>query len=489
LAICVAFSTALCLAAGLAQAEPLSIQFKNESEFADSQVYIGFVGPEVLVATNRATSAPLSVSQFNSEHWYTLDTLPQGIDLTSFSGRIYVGYGSPWSFTHAGYEPSPVAPSDPNYFKRYDKVELTYHGNAPDVADTTTIDYFSIPMEMNVYRGGTSGTLVSSLSASPTDKTLNAVRTLTSPDDASVVRDANGNFVRVIGPSAYPPSPGLPTSNYDNFDDYLTYGRDSYAPAHGGTLATIKGRFAGVGPAPVTPQTRGQDYHFTATIDSQKNITLSGSGTEIGPHTLLFKYEDLANPSGIYGANPLYYLDGGTSALNPLNDVYGWIIGDLLAGLNIGAVGSTVSIGGQEVGTMDSQDWFKLDSLFSTLQPLHRFYNQWAAELSTISDAYNFAYTDRFAHVVAPLNPSVVDTLEIVILGDTTVAVPEPATWLMLAVGGTLFVAARRRRGQRLMRRSVSCESAGSTTTNDRSSSSSTVMADRTGVSLNMAIK
>lgn len=452
LAICATLTTALCFAEGAIQAGPLSIQFKNESEFTNSQIYIGFVGPETLMATNRATSAPLSVSQFNSEHWYTLDTLPQGIDLTSFSGRIYVGYGTPWHFTHAGYEPSPVSSADPNYYKRYDKVELTYHGNAPDVADTTSIDYFSIPLEMNVYRGGTSGTLVSSLSASPTDKTLNAVRTLTSPDDASVVRDASGNFVRVIGPSAYPPSPGLPTSHYDNFDDYLTYARDSYAPAHGGTLATIKGHFGGVGPAPVTPQTRRQDYHFTATIDGQKNITLSGSGTEVGPRTLFFKYDDLVNPSGIYGANPLYYLDGGADALNPLNDVYGWIIGDLLAGLNIGAVGSTVSIGGREVGTMDSQDWFQLDGLFSSLQPQHRFYNQWAATLSTISDAYNFAYTDRFAHVVAPLNPAEVDTLEIVILGDTLVAVPEPATWLMLAAGGTLLIASRRRLGRRATR-------------------------------------
>ncbi|REK06724.1 MAG: PEP-CTERM sorting domain-containing protein [Planctomycetota bacterium] len=429
-------------------APPLSVQFKNDSGLANSDVYIGFVGPGALDATNAATNAPLSVSQFGDENWYTLDTLPQGIELNSFSGRIYVGYGSPWSFTHSGYEPSPVSPSDPNRLLRYDKMELTYHGNPADVADTTSIDYFSIPLELNVYQGGLAGTKVSSLTASPTQTTLDAVRGIPSPADAAVVTDGGGQFVRVIGPSAYPPSPGLPASPYDNFDAYLTYVRDSYAPSHGGTVATIKGRFAGVGPAPVTPETMGQDYAFTATIDADKNITLTGAGTITGAHTLLFKYEDLTNPSGIYGANPSFYLDGSPTPINPQNDVFGWLIGDLMAGFNIGAIGSTVLEGGVEVGTLDSQDWFALTELFAALQPNDPFYNPWAATMSEISEAYNFAYSDRFDHVVAPLDPARVDTLEVVFLAQ----VPEPSTYVMLATGAALLLAVRfypRRRARR----------------------------------------
>jgi hypothetical protein len=413
-------------------APPLHVQLKNESGMPDSEVYIGFVGPEALVATNVATGASLAASQFNDEHWYTLDALPDGIDLTSFSGRIYVGYGSPWSFTHAGYEPSAVSPSDPNYLKRYDKLELTYHGNPPDVANTTSIDYFSIPLGLNVYQGGTSGTLKGSLSASPTDVTLNAVRALSSPPDAAVVRDGSDNFVRVIAPNAYPPAPGLPASPYDNFDSYLTYVRDTYAPAHGGTTATIKGHFNGVGSSPTTPETMPQDYDFMATIDSQKNITLTGGGSVIGSHTLLFKYEDLINPTGVYGANPPFFLDGSPTSQAPQNDVYGWMTGDLLAGFNVGAIGSTVLEGSQEVGELDSQQWFTLTNLFSALQPGNSDrYNQWAATMSTVSDAYNFAYSDRYAHVVAPLNPSEVDTLEIVFLGAEPI-VPEPSSFLLL---------------------------------------------------------
>ncbi len=70
---------------------------------------------------------------------------------------------------------------------------------------------------------------------------------------------------------------------------------------------------------------------------------------------------------------------------------------------------------------MNSQQWFSLTDYFGALQPKHKFsYNRWAAALAPLSQAYNFAYSDRFAHVVATLNPgapSFVDTLEIVFLG------------------------------------------------------------------------
>ena len=72
-----------------------------------------------------------------------------------------------------------------------------------------------------------------------------------------------------------------------------------------------------------------------------------------------------------------------------------------------------------EVGEMPSQSWFSLGERFETLQPGRPSnYNRWASTLTPLSQAYNFAYTDRVAHVFAPLNPAVADTLEIVILPD-----------------------------------------------------------------------
>ena len=270
---------------------------------------------------------------------------------------------------------------------------------------------------------------------------------IASPHQAAVVRDGSNKFVRVIGPSVYPPPPGLPASPYDSLDGYLTH-MQTYAAAHGGTVARIKGHFNGIGPAPVTPQTKAQAYDFTATIDAQKNITLTGNGGEVGHHTLVFHHNDLLNPAAIYGANPNFTLDG--AMMTPTNDLYGWVIADLFAGINIGAVGSETVVGGQQVGAMESQQWFSLANLFEALQPSHPYYNQWAAEMSKISDAYNFAYTDRFAHVFAPLNPAKVDTLELVFLPESNVNVgspelPEPTSAAIAAFAAMGLLSCRRR--------------------------------------------
>ncbi len=61
----------------------------------------------------------------------------------------------------------------------------------------------------------------------------------------------------------------------------------------------------------------------------------------------------------------------------------------------------------------------QLSDFFAALQPgCAACYNQWAAAIGPLSQAYNFAYSDRFAHVTAPLNPETVDTLELTFLSD-----------------------------------------------------------------------
>lgn len=401
-------------------APPLRLVFLNRSGYADSEVAVGFVGSDTLSATNAKTGAALSPVGYRQPNWYRLDALPDGIDLTNFSARIYICYGTPWTVESSGYEPNPANPKDPNYLLRYDKLEITYSGAPTDVADTTSIDYFSIPITLKVYRGGVNGKLVGSVTAKATKVIVGALGVVTTRRDRAVLKRTAGAFVRVIGPGSYPPPPGRPASPYDDFSAYLKYLEATWAPRHGGVLALIKGRFAGVGDHPTTPATKPQDYDFAATIDDHLDITLTGRGSAVGRHTLFFKRAELVAPAGIYGANPTFSLDGGPPT-SPQNNVYGWLVGDLLAGLNIGAVGSAVrDRAGRVVGVLPSQEWFKLPKLFSNLQPRHGdYYNRYASALTRVSQAYGFAYSDRFAHPVATLKPGrpdFVDTLEIVLM-------------------------------------------------------------------------
>jgi hypothetical protein len=254
-------------------------------------------------------------------------------------------------------------------------------------------------------------------------------------------------FARIIGPSSYPPlfpaPPGIPVSPYPTFAKYLDYLSTTFGPGTtvgakipglgGGTIATIAGSFAGVGPnVPATGPRSPHTYALTATIDAGGNITLSGTLTptsgSAAPLKMEFKPDDLNNPAGIYGGNAPYSVNGG-GPTTPQNDVYGWISADLFAGLNIGAVGSATVIGGTAVGAMPSSEWFKLkaDKFFAHLQPSPSYYNQWAATLQPLSEAYNFAYSDRFAPVLVSLNPADVDTLQIT-LEPAAVTMPSATT-------------------------------------------------------------
>lgn len=221
---------------------------------------------------------------------------------------------------------------------------------------------------------------------------------------------------------------------YDTLQSYLqnlltSFGPDTEIGANvptlgNGVIASIAGSFAGVGPnAPLSGPLSRQTYALTASIDGKLDITLTGTLSGVsGTTTMLYKAADLMNPSGIYGGNTPYYLNGSATYTSPGNDVYGWVGGDLFSGLNIGAVGSMTTVGNVPgvnppamIGSLKSQLWFGIPPgfFFAEMQTSGKYYNQWAATLAPLSQAYNFAYSDRFAPVFANLNPATVDTLQI----------------------------------------------------------------------------
>ena len=140
----------------------LNLTFLNNSNVDASAVYVGFVpgssGMQVSI-TNLKDNTPIgSVYDIHGAHpasgnWYSLSALSSGVGINSFSGRIYVCYNKPWAVQRAGYEPGQSV-TDPNMFLRYDKMEITFTGDPNDVADLTSIDYWSIPMSLNTLKAG-----------------------------------------------------------------------------------------------------------------------------------------------------------------------------------------------------------------------------------------------------------------------------------------------------------------------------------------------
>ena len=435
----------------------LTIKFKNKSTVSDSNVSIGFVSGSTTSAFNvsyltdknasiKTAIKPLNTIKGNG-NWYKFDQLKKGVEIQNFSGRIYISYGETWTVLDSGYEPAQNI-TDPNFFLRYDKMELTFNGDPADVADLTSIDYWSIPMQLDTYltenlvqtdHGLKTGittkkvyTDLNNLTTTPSSGLTNALPALVPGKFSQSKKQPGSGFARIIGPSSYPPVGAVPVIPYNIFEDYINFLVQNFGPntvvgktiptLGNGTIATIAGQFSGVGPdVPSTGPQSAQAYNLAATIDSSGSITLTGTvGSYNGTTTIVYKKSDLMNPSGIYGANASFSLNKGASQ-KPANDIYGWITGDLLAGFNIGAIASITKIKGKKVGEMESSTWFNEipnTSLFSNLQSNKAFYNQYAETLQGLSDAYNFAYSDRFAAVQISLNPATVDTLQISLLNE-----------------------------------------------------------------------
>lgn len=457
----------------------LKMTFINNSIQKDANVSIGFVSGSSTALFSIATigTPSTAILNLNSEigngNWYSLSDLSSGVNIQNFSGRIYVAYGDTWTVPVAGYEPAQNI-TDVNFFLRYDKMELTFNGAAADVGDLTSIDFWSIPMQLNTTLKGIPVQSDNGFKTGVTSQMVfDTLNNLTTPTVSGLPNalpalvpglftqdpktQLGSGFARIIGPSSYPPIGGVPITPYNTFESYLTHLYTTFGPSTKlgavvpglgkGIIAQISGEFNGVTtpaapgqPAPPPPSTgpqSKQSYNLVASIDTMQidatniaasniqgpiYITLKGTvGSYTGTTTMIYQNSDLINPDGIYGANAPYTLNGGAPT-NPVNDVYGWIAGDLFAGLNIGAIGSTTEIGGTRVGAMTSTDWFSKipnTSLFSNLQSSLGYYNQFADALQGLSDAYNFAYSDRFSAVQISVNPATTDTLILTLLDDT----------------------------------------------------------------------
>lgn len=400
----------------------LNVVIKNRNtNYPDSQVYFSFKDAPVAGTINGQSLV--------RDQAYAVSDIGSGITLQSFaSGRIYFSIGAPLTGTG---DPEPINSSVANWGTRFDKLELTYGNNPYGVANLTAIDYFAIPLALKTYSGNTAtGTPLGTLTYRQLGNTVAAqLGALTNNNPKVVLHDKQGNFLRVLGPTL------SPSGVYPSFQPYLA------AVQAAGQATQIQGLYSRAGS---TAATQTQTYRFTATFDASGNLQLAGGGLpyasnpSVGPgHVVLIQSKDLA--LGIYSANPGYTVDGAKANIGD-NDVYSAVVRDVLTGYALGFVNSVVVDPKTNVAFKDeiSDKWWVSPQAYAYLQSNPAYYDQYAAYLQTISDAYGYPFSDRWQTVQVSLNPANVGTMEIDVLPDVAVAVPAvtSATGATAQVGG-----------------------------------------------------
>lgn len=348
--------------------------------------------------------------------------------------------------------------------------------------DQTIIDSFSIPIQIqansapntkagapitnnNQFNSPTQVIIQALANASVSPSTYPNIYN-TSPQGGPIANPASlpdANFVRAASPTQ------TGTTVYHDWTAYMNALESGGALNPDGTInIRVSGSFnvsgAGAGNGFQT-QTYDMTVQFTGSTMVMTGTTfVDAAMTEIliDGITITSTYDDLNSPAGIYGnaANFTWTSETAMTSFNDstasnsgsenagANDVLGWMMGDILAGLTMGFPGS-------EFGNLNpSSVWFLHPELaFQNAQTNPLYYDTWAAALWPLTSSYAMGYEDRFGqNLLAFANGdglpgfNYVDGafLQINILPDA--AVPEPTAMALLGLGGLMVLSRRRRR-------------------------------------------
>jgi Beta-1,3-glucanase len=396
----------------------LTVNFINKNpDYGPAQIYVAFGGqsnPAQLVGTI-VNGAGLSLGTN-----YALTDLKTGVHLTRFiGGRICFSLGKPFRSMKPGNANNPNFnnPSLPDFNIRWDKAEITYDvGDPHSGINLSATDFFSVRLKIQTYHAGS---LVTTLTwQAPIATIFHNTGLLTGfSRDAVCSDDKNGvptegltprdiiKVVRVIAPSTIPAAVVNP---YPSLHPYIDHVKAN------AITTTIQGTFNTV-----------TTYKFTAMIDSAGALVMTGTITTNSvpqSHVIVIRSSELER--GIYTADPLCNVDGVDKHVG--NDAFGATVRDVLAGFSLGFIGSkeqNPNAPGQTFGNSPSYQWYTPNKLptkyaFQGAQPEHTFYNQYAAYLATVTDAYGFPFTDLTQSPFASLKPGNIDRMDITVLPD-----------------------------------------------------------------------
>lgn len=332
------------LAVGLPPlAASVTLRIENQS---GREVWVKWTGMSMLTG-ELADGGQIAPSDFeDNAEGYRLDATrfvehaPNVYDIPGYTvngGRMWFTYGSSsWTFLNPGYSPAPHNFNDPNFTRRYDKIEAFITGSPGDVLGLAALDFFSIPFQAEAWNSGDKASTHRILKGSPGEIIAAALYaaaanplapapsgtpaipaiTQGSPylvhytdslgEDAfepftNSPIGADGDFVRVasnasrIFPLPTDPVPaghgGIP-ANYlwQSFHAYVAH-LDGSAPEGYTGPTRLKGPFFGAGFG-LTPITAPSEFDALVTFapDEQRTVTytLPGFGPGAGPFDLTF---------------------------------------------------------------------------------------------------------------------------------------------------------------------------------------------------------
>ncbi len=391
---------------------PLRLNIVNRNpNFTASQIYIMFGGiTSGLAATATVDGTPNTSLILGTS--YALSRISD-IQLTTFrGGKLFIACGSPFTSALPGtaWNPNFNNSSLPDYNTRWDKVEITYATGLPSSgANLSATDFFSVPLQINTYTTANPGTPVTTLTwSAPTATVFSSIAALSGGNATAVLTGSNGvptqnygQVLRVVSPATVP-DPAV----YASFNPYIV--------RFGGLSTPMTGSF-----------NDSQSFNLTAVINPSGSLVMTGTvtGVPVAQTTIVIASQDL--PNGIYTANPPYTVNGNVHHISD-NDVYAVAVRDVLAGFNLGFIGSneTNPNTGASFGAGPSNKWYQppvpVKFAFAGAQPANsNFYNQYASYLSSVSAAYGFPFTDLIQSPFASLDPSVIGTMDVIILPDS----------------------------------------------------------------------